>query len=156
MSLGARGRCAHHGKHGKTDSRGSWKVKEHVNIPLPLYWHGLTLIPAWINNYIHEITYPYHNFNDATIEVWEWINDFTLHLTGRLTLIFLIHEMSVIILQTHMPLIGLSWIICHLAPGPDVPTVENITGLFFEWQQHMHIFLDPPLLTWLTNRSMDK
>ena len=40
----------------------------------PFYWHGLTLIPAWINNYIHykmcdEIAYPFLNFNGATIEV---------------------------------------------------------------------------------------
>ena len=36
--------------------------------------HGLTLIPAWINNYIHykmwdEITYPFLNFNGCTVEV---------------------------------------------------------------------------------------
>ena len=39
-----------------------------------IYWHGLTLIPAWISNYIHynvwdEITYPFLNFNGATVEV---------------------------------------------------------------------------------------
>ena len=38
------------------------------------YLHGLTLIPAWISNYIHykvwdEITYPFLNFNGATVEV---------------------------------------------------------------------------------------
>ena len=38
------------------------------------YQHGLTLIPAWISNNIHykvwdEITYPFLNFNGATIEV---------------------------------------------------------------------------------------
>ena len=38
------------------------------------YQHGLTLIPASISNYIHykawdEITYPFLNFNDATVEV---------------------------------------------------------------------------------------
>ena len=38
------------------------------------YKHGLTLIPAWISNYIHykvwdEITYPFLNFNRATVEV---------------------------------------------------------------------------------------
>ena len=41
----------------------------------------LTLIPAWISNYIpsdvwDEITYPFTNFNGATIEVWEWISNF--------------------------------------------------------------------------------
>ena len=40
----------------------------------PFYYHGLTLIPAWINNYIHykvwdEITYPFLNFNGCTVEV---------------------------------------------------------------------------------------
>ena len=40
----------------------------------PFYYHGLTLIPAWISNYIHynvwdEITYPFLNFNGATVEV---------------------------------------------------------------------------------------
>ena len=43
-----------------------------------IQWHGLTLRPAWISNYIHykvwdEIIYPFTNFNGATIEVWEWI-----------------------------------------------------------------------------------
>ena len=38
------------------------------------YWHGLSLIPAWISNYIHynvrgEITYPFLNFNGCTVEV---------------------------------------------------------------------------------------
>ena len=40
----------------------------------PFYLHGLTLIPAWISNYIHykmsdEIIYPFLNFNGATVEV---------------------------------------------------------------------------------------
>ena len=40
----------------------------------PFYEHGLTLIPAWINNYTHynawdEINYPFLNFNGATVEV---------------------------------------------------------------------------------------
>ena len=38
------------------------------------YQHGITLIPAWISNLIHnsvwdEITYPFLNFNTATAEV---------------------------------------------------------------------------------------
>ena len=38
------------------------------------YYHGLTLIPPWISNYTHynvwnEITYPFLNFNSATVEV---------------------------------------------------------------------------------------
>ena len=40
--------------------------------------HALTLILAWLNNYIHctvwdGITYPFTNFNGTTIRVWEWI-----------------------------------------------------------------------------------
>ena len=40
----------------------------------PFYYHGLTLIPAWISNHIHfelwdEITYPFLNFNGCTVEV---------------------------------------------------------------------------------------
>ena len=48
----------------------------------------LTLIPAWISNYMHykmwdEITYPFPNFNGATVEVWEWISNFIPHFTGH-------------------------------------------------------------------------
>ena len=54
----------------------------------PFYKHGLTLIPAWIINYIHnkvwnEITYPFLNFNRCTAEVYEWISNFIPHLTGH-------------------------------------------------------------------------
>ena len=50
--------------------------------------HGLTLIPAWISKYTHyevwdKITYPFVNFNGATVEVWERISNFILHLTGH-------------------------------------------------------------------------
>ena len=50
-------------------------VKAILNdISSPFYYHGLYLIPAWIHNYIHykvwhEITYPFLNFNGATVEV---------------------------------------------------------------------------------------
>ena len=48
----------------------------------PFYYHGLTLIQTWISNYSHynvwdEIAYPFPNFNGITVEVWEWINNFT-------------------------------------------------------------------------------
>ena len=51
------------------------------------YYHGLTSIPAWISNYFHykvwdKITYPFLNFNGATVEVKEWISNFILHFTG--------------------------------------------------------------------------
>ena len=50
------------------------------------YWHGLTLIPVWISSYINnkvweELTYPYLNFNGATVEVLVWISNFTPHFT---------------------------------------------------------------------------
>ena len=56
----------------------------------PFYWHGLTLISTWINNYIphykvwDEITYPLPNFNGCTVEVWEWISNFIPHFNGHL------------------------------------------------------------------------
>ena len=44
------------------------------------YQHVLTLIPARMSYYSHylvldEITYPFPNFNGATVEVWEWISN---------------------------------------------------------------------------------
>ena len=50
----------------------------------PFYYHGLTLIQAWISNYTHykgwdEITYLFPNFSCATVEVWEWIIIFISH-----------------------------------------------------------------------------
>ena len=53
-------------------------VNNYVHVAMfgsgPFYQHGLTLIPAWICNHIHykvwdEITYPFLNFNGATVEV---------------------------------------------------------------------------------------
>ena len=54
--------------------------------------------PTWMSNYIHyevwyEITYPFPNFNDATIEVLEWISNSYHTLLGAL---FLIHAFSVV------------------------------------------------------------
>ena len=53
---------------------------------VPLYWHGLTLIPAWVSYYIHyqvydEIIYTFPNFIGTAIEVWEWIINFIPHFT---------------------------------------------------------------------------
>ena len=52
--------------------------------PLLLTW----FIPAWISNYTHynvwdEITYPFLNFNGATVEVSEWIGNFIPHFIGH-------------------------------------------------------------------------
>ena len=46
----------------------------------------IVVSPPWISNCIHyevldEITYPFLNFNGASVEVWEWINDFISHFT---------------------------------------------------------------------------
>ena len=49
----------------------------------PFHWHGITLIPLWISNYNHYKmwyeTYPFQNLNVPTIEVPEWISNFTQH-----------------------------------------------------------------------------
>ena len=54
-------------------------IKELHDVMLPvccshIYWHGLTLIPAWISNYMprkvwDKITYPFLNSNGCTVEV---------------------------------------------------------------------------------------
>ena len=46
------------------------------------------LFNLWISNYIHykvydEMTYPFPNSNGATVEVWEWIDNFISHFTGH-------------------------------------------------------------------------
>ena len=51
-------------------------------IRAPFYGQELTLIPAWIRDYIHftvwdAITYPFLNLNGAAVDVWEWISNFT-------------------------------------------------------------------------------
>ena len=50
----------------------------------PFYQTGLSLIPVWISNYIPskiwvEITYPFQNFNGASVEVCEWMRYFIPH-----------------------------------------------------------------------------
>ena len=60
----------------------------------PFYYHGLTLIPAWITNHLpgkvwDEITYPFLNFNGATVEVWEWISNIIPHFI--MDVLLLIH-----------------------------------------------------------------
>ena len=56
----------------------------------PFYYHWVHLIPAWISNHTYykecnEITYPFPNFNGATVEVWKWISNFIpLFLNMRL------------------------------------------------------------------------
>ena len=69
------------------DGPPSWSTSAWKTTSSPFYQHGLTLIPAWMNNYIHykmwdEITYPFLNFNGCTVEVQEWLSNFIPHFTG--------------------------------------------------------------------------
>ena len=52
-----------------------------------LWLTWLTLVSAWISNYIHykvgdENTYPFLNFNGATVEIYEWISNDHLLIMG--------------------------------------------------------------------------
>ena len=42
-------------------------------------WGLLTLL----NKVWDEITYPFSNFNDAVIQVWEWVSSFIANFTGH-------------------------------------------------------------------------
>ena len=65
------------------------EIWEHIDVSvlmhwISVYWHELNLIPAWISNHMvskvwDEIPYPPPNFNNCTIEVWEWIRNFIPH-----------------------------------------------------------------------------
>ena len=61
----------------------------HLDYWGPFYQHGLTWIPAWIDNYIHykmldEVICPFPNFKGTTID-WSLgrISDFIPHCTGH-------------------------------------------------------------------------
>ena len=73
-----RGRGNFTRSYGKTSiwlvNRGPGIFNQYIPTRTPFYWHGLTLIPACISNYIHykvwdEITYPFLTFNGCTVEV---------------------------------------------------------------------------------------
>ena len=60
----------------------------------PFYWHGLTLIPAWINIYIHyemwdEIINPFPNSSVAAVKVYESTSNFMSYFTGHMITYFL-------------------------------------------------------------------
>ena len=64
------------------DHKPSLKVNFNYLGSLLLTWVNFS--PAWISNHIFskgrdEITYPFQNFNDCTVEVFEWINNFIPH-----------------------------------------------------------------------------
>ena len=59
----------------------------------PFYYHGLTLIPAWIRNYIHYnvwhwSTHPFWNFNGAT---YKFENAYVISSHALLLMWLLIH-----------------------------------------------------------------
>ena len=61
----------------------SWWAKRFA-VHLLLTW--LTVIPAWINDYIYrevedEITSAFPNFYRADMKIWEWMSNFIPHLT---------------------------------------------------------------------------
>ena len=68
--------------HGRLRARRGWSGHR---LPLRIFQvrrcfsRSNLLIPAWISNHIYYkvwdvITYPFPNFNGATVEVWEWVN----------------------------------------------------------------------------------
>ena len=76
-----------HPEHDNTKQ--SWV---NVSSPRNPYSNRGPFLLTWINlnaimyKFLHpllvwdEITYPFPNFNDCTVEVWEWINDLIPHL----------------------------------------------------------------------------
>ena len=63
--------------------------KLYLCIPFYLYKHIFDLITAWTSNYAYhnvwdEIINPFSKFNSATVDVWEWISNFTPHFTGHM------------------------------------------------------------------------
>ena len=78
----------------------TWLIASIIKCAVKLIIHSLTGIPAWIINYMYskmwdDITYPFQNFNGITIEVWEWISDFSPRFPGMWLLIHVWIDMSV-------------------------------------------------------------
>ena len=65
-------------------------VQKRINSRGPYYWHGLTLIAARMDKWIHydkmwdEVIYPFPNFNGRTTDVWKWISNFIPQFPGHL------------------------------------------------------------------------
>ena len=61
----------------------------YINSIGPLLLTGFNFTPSMISNNIHhyevwdEITYPFVNFNGSSVDVWEWIKNFTPHFAGH-------------------------------------------------------------------------
>ena len=64
--------------------------------PLLLTWINFNLIMAkyYIHYKVMDGFHPFLNFNSATVEVWEWINNFTHTLMGMRLLIYAGIEVS--------------------------------------------------------------
>ena len=79
----------------ETPSWSLWRQCNDINITMWFATISLLLalinfIPAWICNHIHrkvwdEITSPFANLNDSTVEVWEWISNSIPHLVTDVT-----------------------------------------------------------------------
>ena len=72
-------------------STGTWKI---VWLPHWRWSRAETpfihiVYPAWISNYVHDnvcdvITDPFPDYIGASVEVWEWMNNFIPHLTPHM------------------------------------------------------------------------
>ena len=63
----------------------SGKHDDFIEASGSFYYHGLTLIPAWISNHIYDKIWLklliHSQTSTVTVEVWEWISDFIPHFT---------------------------------------------------------------------------
>ena len=85
-----------HWRHQQISINNTYEVKENVYIYWywddlrRLYWHGFTLIPAWISNYndyelYSKITYRFPNVSGTAVEVWGKIRNLMPHFIGLLS-----------------------------------------------------------------------
>ena len=70
---------------------------------VPFYYYGLALIPAWINNIFKskvkdEIIYPFLNFKDSAVEVWEWISQSSPEITRHVIFLYMPRSMFIIVI----------------------------------------------------------
>ena len=115
----------------------------HWNLDPPL----LTIIPAWIINIIpgkvwDEITQSFPNFNGCIIDVWEWISNFTLHISVSDYLIMLGLKLNRISKRGHW------WCICYM----NLVTIGAGIGLSQIATRHLS---EPMLLGRVNTSSLD-
>ena len=94
-----------------------------------------TLIPTWINNHMpikiwDEITIPFPNFNDYTVEFWEWISNITPHFKmSVITYSCCVYYISLhIALSPLYPLLILYWLNVNMFPFSVIHPHSNGTG----------------------------